>query len=192
MPSLRCNNVILFLEINYANLHFAINNALYYPGKEYLVMVFVRHSIDRAIVCTLYDLEGFLSPLGTRHEKGATNKGFEAIAPNFVSFALGYPKDQEIPQEDLRPGRLDSTYEEYLGLCKEFASKCDCAQKELAQRIVKEILKQDAERKEKLGDEKTPYVKPLSVDNWWGKVVIALATAFEVELPQGTQVLTRL
>jgi hypothetical protein len=153
-------------------------------------MVFERHRIDRAIVVTLYDLEGFLSPLGYRHKKGENNKGFEAIAPNFVSFALGYPKEGEIPPEDVRPGRLDSTYEEYLGLCKEFVERCDPAQKELAQRIIKEILKQDAERKEKLGDQKDAYVKPLSVDNWWGKVVIALATAFEVELPQGTQVLT--
>jgi hypothetical protein len=140
----------------------------------------------------LYDLEGFWSPLGYREEKGGSNKSFEAIASNFVYFALGYERDKEIPPEDVRPDRLGSTYEEFLGLCKEFAEKCDRFQKDLAQRIVKEILKQDKERKEKLGDQKTPYVKPLSVDNWWGKVVIALATAFEVELPKGTQVLMTL
>jgi hypothetical protein len=85
-------------------------------------------------------------------------------------------------------GYWKSSFEDYLAMCKRLASECDLSQKEAIQLIVHEIVKQNKEMRAKVAAgtmKPSAYLQPLEKDNDWGKVVLALAEAFEVKL-EGT------
>ncbi len=150
-------------------------------------MAFLTANIDRAIVMTQYDLRGFSHPLGIRFKKGEDRKGSSFIPGNLIGFAAGFGK----PEEDCKAtdetyvSPFTCTYEECLTMCQQFASDCEASEKEAIQLIIQDIVAQSEEMKAKVtaGEtEPSNYLKPLEKDNWWGKIVLALAEAFEVKL----------
>ncbi|OGN16781.1 MAG: hypothetical protein A3C88_00230 [Candidatus Yanofskybacteria bacterium RIFCSPHIGHO2_02_FULL_50_12] len=140
---------------------------------------FLWASIDRAIVMTQYDLRGFAHPLGFRYEKFASAKCFSYIPGNFIGFAAGYAKT---PQQPTIEYSMNMPFEEQLEVCKKLRVSCECrSQVEAIQLIVKEILEQH--KQYQILHPADSYVKLLQPDNYWGKPVLALAQAFEVEVP---------
>lgn len=150
-------------------------------------MPFLRANIDRAIVMTQYDLRGFLHPLGFREPYKASPKSLHAIACNLAACAAGFGLRDEKPTVENFPDCFDTSYEEYLVMCKHFAEDCDTFQKEAIKLIVQEILKQSEEMKADIAEgtrEPSHYLQPLEKDNIWGKAVLSLIEAFEVSLPE--------
>lgn len=149
-------------------------------------MNFLRANIDRAIVVTQYDLRGFSHPLYGRLEKGLRPKDLEAITANLVAAAAGFGQgDYSQSTDENYANSFESLYEDYLAMCQRLAKDCDLSQKEAIQLIVQEIVKQSEEMKAEVATgNRTPsaYLKPLEKSNRWGKVVLALAEAFEVKL----------
>lgn len=142
--------------------------------------VYLTESIDRAIVMTQYDLRGFLHPVGFRI-KGKDSKSLDAITNNLMAFAIKGSKD-----EDLNYARYhESSFDDYLKMCKNVAKDCGVSQKEAIQLIIQEIVKQNKELRAEVtaGTRKaSPYLRPLEKDNPWGKAVSALSEAFEVKI----------
>jgi hypothetical protein len=146
---------------------------------------FLTANIDRAIVMTQYDLRGFLHPLGMRMEYKASPKSLSATTTNLVAFAAGRGHGDRKATVKNYVGFDDSSFKEYLAMCKKLAGDCDCSQKEAIQLIVKEIIQQSEQMKSEvaLGERKTSaYLEPLRKNNYWGKAVLALVEAFEVKL----------
>lgn len=157
-------------------------------------MPFLRANIDRAIVMTQYDLRGFWHPLGFREEHASSPKSLSATTANLVAFAAGIgnhkPDEPSCEPTDEYAEYASSTFEDYLAMCMRLASECDCSQKEAIQLIVLEIVAQSNEMKAKVAAsdmEPSDYLKPLDKENYWGRAVLALAEAFEVELEQAAE-----
>ncbi|MBI5140465.1 MAG: hypothetical protein HZA94_03415 [Candidatus Vogelbacteria bacterium] len=153
--------------------------------REGKAMSFTRENIDRAIVFALYNLNGFLWPTGVRTPKGKDPKGFSFIPSNLVAFADGYfPDGNRNVYGEPHPNFMKCSFADYLALARRFARACDMFQIEAVRNILREVLKQDKERKNcgKGGSFLSPssYFHPLQRGNYWGKAVIALATAFRV------------
>jgi hypothetical protein len=145
------------------------------------VLMFSHPTIDRSIVMAQYDLRGYTHPLGFRVKKGEDPKGFAFIPLNLIAFAWG--KD-----DSCGVNLLNCTYEACLELCKRFVSACDLSEKEAIQLILFDIVEQSKEMKAKVeaGEAKpTGYLMPLEQTSWWGKNVLALAEAFEVDFEKG-------
>jgi hypothetical protein len=148
-------------------------------------MDFLRANIDRAIVMTQFDLRGFADPLGFRHEYMLSAKNLAATTQNLVAFAAGLKN-----VDDPNSGYVNSekgSFEEYLAMCQQLAKQCDLSQKEAIQLIVQEIVKQSEEMKAQVAAgtrDKSGYLYPLDKGNYWGKIVLALGEAFEIELEQ--------
>ena len=146
-------------------------------------MSFSTANINAAIVMTQYDLRGFAHPIGFRCKPKDT-KALDATTGNFVGFAAGLGGGEGLPDESY-VGYGNSSFDDYLAMCKRLAADCNVAQKEAIQLIVQEILKQSEEVKAEVvaGERQADgYIKPLTKDNRWGKAVLALAEAFEVPL----------
>lgn len=146
-------------------------------------MAFKRANIDRAIVMTQYDLRGFAHPLGFRVDHMASAKALDATTGNLVAFACGIRDEDGGAREYL--SYFDSCYSAYLEMCKALAEACDLSQKEAIQLLVQEIVRQHDQMvaEVKVGTrEESPYLKPLEKGNRWGKAVLALVEAFEVDL----------
>lgn len=147
---------------------------------------FLTVNIDRAIVMTQYDLRGFLHPLGfrIRHQHA---KYLYATIFNFAVFAADAGHDGKNTDEKFTDYHV-SSFRDYLAMCKRLAECCDCSEKEAIQLIVCEFIRQhkDMSAKVEAGKmEKTPWLKPLTKRNRMGKAIIALATAFDVDLKNG-------
>lgn len=148
-------------------------------------MNFLRGNIDRAIVMTQYDLRGFAHPLGFREEFMSSPKSLEATTANFMGFAVGHGNGQETDERYAK--YFDSSFEEYLAMCRRLYQDCDLSEREAIQLIVKEIVRQAEEMRAEVASgkrEPSAYLKPLDKDNRWGRAVLALAEAFEVNLQQ--------
>lgn len=149
-------------------------------------MPFLRHNIDRAIVMTQYDLRGFAHPLGVRLSRLASPKSFDTTTGNFVAFAAKSSSDKGPTDESYVHYLSDSTYEQVLTMCKKLASDCECSsQKEAIQLIIKEFVKQNEEFWGLIGSGKrstSKYLFKLDKTNRWGRLVLALAEAFEVDV----------
>ena len=146
-------------------------------------MNFLTANIDRAIVMTQYDLRGFAHSLGFRIEKRSA-KSLDATTGNFIGFAAGLGHWDK-PTDEAYADYHESSFEDYLAMCKRLAKDCDGSEKEAIQLIVQEIVKQGEEMKTEVAAgkrEASPYLKPLENSNRWGKAVLALAEAFEVKL----------
>ena len=156
---------------------------MYLEQKGDEKMSFLCANIDRAIVMTQYDLRGFAHPLGFRVGYQSSAKSLDATTANLVDFAAGPIKDR--PTDEHYADYFESSYEDYLAMCQRLAEDCDRSQKEAIQLIVQEIFKQSEEMKAEVAAgkrEASGYLKPLEKNNRWGKVVLALAEAFEVKL----------
>lgn len=151
-------------------------------------MSFSSANIDRAIVLTQFDLRGFYHPTGIRLPFEASPKFLDCTTGNFLKFAAGTAQFQVLT--DNPPDYFHSSYEEYFDGCCRLAADCDWAQKEAIQLIIQEILRQhkkmvaDAAAGKLNKTEASKYLKPLEKGNRWGKAVLALAEAFEVNLEQ--------
>ncbi|MFA4954328.1 MAG: hypothetical protein WC641_03385 [Patescibacteria group bacterium] len=147
-------------------------------------MDFLTANIDRAIVMTQYDLRGFAHPLGFReHPKSA--KGLDAITCNLVAMAAGLGHGNRTPTDEAYADYFESSFEDYLAMCKRLVVHCDGSEKEAIALIVQEIVKQSDEMKAEVAagkKEASAYLMPLKKNNRWGKAVLALARAFEVKL----------
>ncbi len=148
---------------------------------------FLTAHIDRAIVMTQYDLRGFSHPLGMRlHHKHP--KYLDAAIANFISFAADAGHDGTKTDPKF-VGYFDSSFKDYLAMCKRLAACCDGSEKEAIQLIVGEFIRQHKDMGAKIAsgkiDDKNGYLKPLVKTNRMGKAVIALATAFDVEVKTG-------
>lgn len=142
---------------------------------------FLTANIDRAIVLTQFDLRGFMHPLGFRIEEKHP-KYLEATTANLVAFAAGYSGGKR-PTVKPYVRFFDCTFEEYLDMCRKFAADCDLTQKEAIQLIVKEIVRQNRWMRAQIKNGKMKpslYLHTLDKDNRWGRAVIALSIAFEV------------
>lgn len=148
-------------------------------------MPFLRANIDRAIVMTQYDLRGFAHPLGVRLPRNASGKNLDATTCNLVSFAAGCCGADGPTVACVSP--FQSTYEEYLDMCKRLHEDCELSEREAIQLIVRDIVSQSEEMKaEVTAGKRKPdsYLQPLSKESRWGMVVLALAEAFEVNFEQ--------
>lgn len=148
-------------------------------------MPFLTANIDRAIVVTQFELRGFFHPLGFRveAEEGCISpKNLDAATGNFIGYALGLGGEKRQPTDTWVP-YFQSTYEDYLDMCRRFASSCDLSQKEAVQLIIIEIVRQNGEMRQRVADgrmESDKYLEELDKGNRWGKAVLALIEAFEV------------
>lgn len=156
-------------------------------------MSFLRANIDRAIVMTQFDLRAFGHPLGVRVK--VNPKYLDAITCNLVCFAAGLgesddPDDKEkrsAPTDEGYVSYFDSSYVDYLAMCKRLVEDCDLSQKEAIQLIVHEIVKKSEEFKDEITAgtrEDSGWLQPLDKDNDWGRAVLALIEAFEVSIEQ--------
>ena len=71
------------------------------------------------------------------------------------------------------------------------AGCCDLSQREAIQLIIQDMLRQVQEIYAEIEAgkrEASAYIMAIDKNNYLGKVLISLATAFEVELPAGTMV----
>ena len=159
-------------------------------------MPFLTASIDRAIVMTQYDLRGFAHPLGFRMDGPPNAKNLDAITGNFASFASlarssADQRQGESPEFiDEYVSYFDSSFEEYLEMCKQLVSDCDGSAKEAIQFLIKQIVSRQRElvaEKESSGEDSGAYLKPLEKDNRWGKAVLALVEVFEVSLEEAEE-----
>jgi|JI10StandDraft_1071094.scaffolds.fasta_scaffold506018_2 hypothetical protein len=155
-------------------------------------MNFHTANIDRAIVMTQYDLRGFAHSLGFREGYNSSAKSFYFTTANFMAFAAhavekGKPTDEAYVS--LVWGE-EVTYESYLAMCKRLKEDCDLSQAEAIKLLVLQIVRQSEEMKTEVASgkrEQSGYLKTLDKSNRWGIAVLALAEAFEVEIPQPTQ-----
>jgi hypothetical protein len=148
-------------------------------------MPFLKENIDRAIVITQHDLGGFLHPLGFREAKLFSAKNLYCLTNNFTAIAIGFCNDNYKPTDESYVSFRGSSFEDYLNMCKKFASACDPYQKDAIMLIIPKFVKQSRQLKAKVdaGEmEETVYLKTLDKDNEWGRAVLALAEAFEVTL----------
>ena len=148
-------------------------------------MNFLTANIDRAIVMTQYDLRGFSHPVLRREEGKLNPKYLEAITGNLVAFAAGSVEDRE-PTDENYVTYFGSLFRDYLAMCQRLAEDCDRSEAEAIRLIVQEIVKQSEEMKAEFaaGKRTSAYLWPLEKDNRWGRAVLALAEAFEVDLGQ--------
>lgn len=138
-------------------------------------------NIDRAIVMTQYDLRGFAHPLGIRMKYMSSPKSLDATTCNLMEFAAGFRPDSGGTNLDY----FTCSYEEYLACCKQFAASCEGSRKEAVQLIIHEIVRQSKQMHQEVAEGKrkrSPYLLPLKKENRWGRTVLALAEAFDVEL----------
>ena len=145
-------------------------------------MSFLTANIDRAIVMTQFDLRGFAHPLGFRM-KEKSSKSLYMITGNLVGFAAGLGHEDGKSTDEAYASYHESSYEDYLAMCKRLFEDCDGSEKEAIQLIVLEIVKQSKEMKAEVASgkmEASGYLKPLEKSNTWGKAVLALAEVFEV------------
>ena len=145
-------------------------------------MPFLIANIDRAIVMTQYDLRGFVHPLGFR-QKEMTGKTLDAITGNFVAFAIGLGNERgpTVAYTDY----FESSFEEYLAMCKQFAEACDLSEKEAIQLLIREIMKKDEEMKAEVAAKKRDpdgYLRPIDESNRWGRAILALVEAFDIPI----------
>lgn len=133
--------------------------------------MFDSAKIDASLVRTLSGLALWDTP-----RKQIVNKIFEAIPVNLIYRAGG-----EMAQRE-------SSFRGYLEHCMEFARACHLDQRIVVQLALQKVLQLAAERDPLYEGSPDPYCKPLSVENWWGKVVICLCLAFKVELPRSVSV----
>ncbi len=152
-------------------------------------MPFLQANIDRAIVITQFYLQGFYNPLEIRFEKGEDNKGFSFIPCNLIACADGCDYRNGKFADGTYVNSMGASFKDCLKVCKELAFGCDGVQIEAIQLIIQEILQQAEKRKAKVASgesEPSSYLKSLKKNNWWGRIVIALAEAFEVSLEKAT------
>jgi hypothetical protein len=147
-------------------------------------MPYLEHNINTAINSTQVDLKGFRHPLGFISD---SNKSFEAIPANFLTWAAGAGVNQEGISDVsyIHPHYSEKEdYRRFLLMCLSLSLDCTKQQYEAIQQIIKDILKSWKERNEK--PESNPgekiYLRPLDKSCWWGKTVLALVQAFEVPL----------
>jgi hypothetical protein len=144
-------------------------------------MSFQKCSIYMAIVATQYDLRGFWHPAGFRQKKNESSKSFHATTLNLVAFMSKAACNEKLPSP------FKCTHSEYLSLCQKIATNCNLCQKEAVQLIIRDFVSQNKEMRNEVdrGErEESPYLLPLSKKNDWGKVVLALGEAFEVDLKE--------
>lgn len=151
--------------------------------KGTLCKMYLQANIDRAIVVTLCDLHG-CSIGGLLQRSENSPKGLNATICNFMSY-VGMGESRK-PTNDSYVGSNDSSFDDYLAMCKRAAQDVDFYQKAAIQMIVKDMLRRVDELNVQISAgkiEPTAYLKPIEKSNYLGKILIALAEAFEVELP---------
>ena len=145
---------------------------------------FLTQNIDRAIVMTQFDLRGFLHPFGFRIKGRPCTKYLLAIPSNMVAFAAGLGRKDSPPTDDLYVDSFEASYEIYLSMCKRLASCCDLSQKEAIQIIVKDVVAQAEELRGNIEDPQRLPLLALNKETRWGRVVLSLIDAFEVQLEE--------
>ena len=144
---------------------------------------FLTANIDRAVVMTQYDLRGFAHPMGFRlHHKHP--KYLDAAIANLTAFAADAGHNGKRTDAKF-VGYHDSSFKDYLAMCKRLAACCDGSEKEAIQLIIREFVRQHKDMAAKItaGKIQDPgYLKPLTKKNRMGKAIIALAQAFDVKL----------
>ena len=110
-------------------------------------MSFETANIDRTIVLTQYDLREYYCALQVRMAFKTYGARFEAITATFVSRAIGLGKEGAEPTDESYVMYSDSSFENYLVMCKRLTEACDLSQKDAIQLIIWEIVKQYVEIK---------------------------------------------
>ena len=128
--------------------------------------MFDSAKINASLVGTLSHLALWDTP-----RRRIDNKTFEAVPCNLIYNAGG------------KLSQNTSSFIDYLDHCVEFARACHLDQRIVAQQALRKILQLTAERDPLYEGTSDLYCNPLSIENWWGKVVICLCLAFKVELP---------
>lgn len=142
--------------------------------------IFRKADIDRAIVCTLADLDGYNHPLGIRLKKGVEDqKGFTFIPKTLLAFAAGYGGEEGSEPAFTWNNNDDGAVAD---ACKVFVASCDGYQKQAVQHLIKLILREWKERDSKKGNSTNQYFVTLSKDNYFGFSLLLLAEAFEIEV----------
>lgn len=146
-------------------------------------MSFKRANIDRAIVLTQYGLHGFAHPIGSRVKK-PNARTLDTITHDFLSFAAGGREDNQPRTQDIAD-YSSCTNEQYLMSCLVLCDDCDLPERTAIQRIIRDIVAMQEllmEEARKPQADVNPYLRPLSLNNCWGRAVLALAEAFRVDL----------
>lgn len=149
--------------------------------KAKVKRLFEYSKIDRAIVMTQFDMRGFAHPLGVRFQ---SDKNSWYILINFISICRSaYDEMYPVVMPDLDTSKC--SYEELLNLCRKLAGDCDCSEHEAIQLIINDIVTDSDKRKQEVAEgirKPSSYIAPLAKDNVWGKIVLALAEAFNVKI----------
>lgn len=149
-------------------------------------MSFLQQHIDRSIIVAQFDLRGYLHPLGFRMKNGEDNKGFTFLPANFVYFAAGnFGKGRDEDGTHEIPDLDDGTYEEWLQVGKDLAAACDSYSHEAVQYLLKEVILQTDQRRaaaEQLKGPYAQYVPSMESSDYFGKVLLTLAEAFDVAI----------
>ncbi len=142
---------------------------------------FRKADIDRAIVCTVADLDGVNHPLGFKLKKRVEDqKSFTFIPRVLLAFAAGYGglKGSE-PSFMWNSGDPN----EVANACRIFVASCDGYQKQAVQHLIKIIFQETKERNSSKEASTDNYYLPISKENHFGERLLLLAEAFEVEIP---------
>ena len=143
------------------------------------IIRFRKADIDRAIVCTIADLDGGNHPLGFKLEKGKDQKIFTFIPSQLLAFAAGYAGGKETtPSFTWDKNNPD----EIANACKIFATSCDGWQKQAVRHLIKIIIRETKERNTKKEEPRDNWLLPISRDNHFGLRLLLLAEVFEVEI----------
>ncbi len=79
----------------------------------------------------------------------------------------------------------DGSFEDFLAMCREFTECCSYHQRIEMRLILKEARRQSEEMITEVESGKreiSPFLFPLTKENWWGKSLLALAEAFQMDL----------
>jgi hypothetical protein len=161
-------------------------------GKPYLTP-----NIDRAIIETQAVLLKFIDTLRLRlpsdHPRFAHPSHLYALIDKLMAVAANAWPNKNGTDPDLIRCFHRCSFENYLAMCKRLAACCDEYEKELIQLIAREIilLHQSWDIKVAAGEiqEFAGYnsLKPLTTRNCHGKIIVALARAFDVEVPSAAR-----
>ena len=161
---------------------------------------FLSENINNAILLSQYDMRGYVHPLGCRMN-GIEAESLSYLPVNLILFSAGCGKKDNSGNElepTIAPDLLfycdeDSlTYEKIFILCQKFALECNNFQKEAIQFLLKDVLNKTEELKTiaKSKNERIADIRPLDQSNNWGKIMLGLMEAFDVQADKPIAIIT--
>lgn len=148
-------------------------------------MAYRTQDIDRGIVMTQANLQGFFHPTGIRFKPGMA-KGLWYTTMNLPVYMAGANEhDPEVDDTYVSVSSSDVPYNKRVEMAKAMAEACDAPQVEAIENILDTITNEmDTLRKlRNVGEYDGPevYVCELTTVNLWGATVLALYEGFDEE-----------